>query len=53
MPHEALSLKTNFILFYSIVLGTARIPENNEETRYANKIVRSCQKTRVYINWFI
>lgn len=42
-----------FNLFFCLVLGTTRIHENNEESRYVNKTIRNCQKTHVYINWFI
>lgn len=42
-----------FNLFFCLVLRTTIIHENNEESRYVNEIIRNCQKTHVYIIWFI
>lgn len=42
-----------FNLFFCLVLGTTIIHENNEESRYVYEIIRNCQKTHVYIIWFI
>lgn len=44
--------KCDSILF-QFILGTTIIHENNEESRYVNEIIRNCQKTHVYIIWFI